>query len=228
MSVKVMSAIWERKDLDASERLLLLSLADHADDEGYCYPSIKRLCERTSLAERTVQGTIKKLVLRGFLTVRYGQGRNGTNAFIVNTTPAADAPPQNLHPAADAPRKICATPPQNLRHPPAAAAPKPSLNHQEPSEDPPLVPPKRKQAIPQNWVPSDRNIADATARQFSAKEIEDEAARFRDYHLANGSTFKDWDAAWRTWLGNARRFAPRRSDNSSAFLRTVARAAGAF
>ncbi|MCA3274505.1 MAG: helix-turn-helix domain-containing protein, partial [Roseomonas sp.] len=131
MSHNLVRAVWERKDLDASERLVLLSLADHADEDGFCYPSVKRICERTSLAERTVQGTIKKLVGRGFVSVRYGQGRNGTNAFVVNATPAADAPPQYLHPAANAPRSCCATPPQLLRHPPAAAAPKPSLNHQE-------------------------------------------------------------------------------------------------
>ena len=60
--------------------------------------------------------------------------------------------------------------------------------------------------IPENWVPSDRNIADAETRQFSAKEIEDEADRFRNHHIARDTRFRDWDAAWRTWLGNSRKF----------------------
>ena len=60
--------------------------------------------------------------------------------------------------------------------------------------------------IPENWVPSDRNIADAEARQFSAKEIDDEADRFRNHHIARDTRFRDWDAAWRTWLGNSRKF----------------------
>ena len=64
--------------------------------------------------------------------------------------------------------------------------------------------------IPENWVPSDKNIADAEDRQFSAKEIEHEADSFRNYHTAKGSLFRDWDAAWRTWLGNARKFGSRR------------------
>lgn len=134
MSYDLVRAVWDRKDLDASERLVMLSLADHADDHGYSYPSIKRLCERTSLSERTVQGTIKKLVGRGLLTVRYGEGRNGTNAFVVNTPPAAVAPPQDLHPAAVAPRSSCATPPQILHLPPAAVAPKPTRTIIEPTE----------------------------------------------------------------------------------------------
>ena len=69
------------------------------------------------------------------------------------------------------------------------------------------APAKRSVAIPQDWVPSDKNIEDAEARQFSAKEIHNEADKFRDHHLAKGTTFKDWDAGWRTWLGNARKFA---------------------
>jgi hypothetical protein len=130
VSVKVMSAVWERDDLDASERLVMLSLADHADDEGACYPSIKRLCERTSLAERTVQGTIKKLIGRGLLIVNYGAGRNGTNLFIVRAAPAADAPPQQMHP-----RKSRTTPPQMTAIPPAADAPKPSRTIIETSDN---------------------------------------------------------------------------------------------
>jgi hypothetical protein len=34
-----------------------------------------------------------------------------------------------------------------------------------------------------------------------------EADSFRDHHTAKGSTFIDWQAAFRTWLGNAKRFA---------------------
>lgn len=72
-------------------------------------------------------------------------------------------------------------------------------------------PPKAKRAcqLPEGWVPSAKNISDAESKGFSAVEIENEADRFRDFHTAKGSTFKCWDAAWRTWLGNARKFAGR-------------------
>ena len=83
MSVKVMSAVWEREDMDASERLVMLSLADHADDEGVCYPSIARLCKRTSLANRTVQMAVKRLEARGLIYVEPNAGRNGTNMFYL-------------------------------------------------------------------------------------------------------------------------------------------------
>ena len=71
----------------------------------------------------------------------------------------------------------------------------------------PKAPKKTRRSIPPDWVPSDRNVADAVARKFTEQEIDYEAGKFRDFHLARGTLFADWDAAWRTWLGNARQFA---------------------
>lgn len=67
--------------------------------------------------------------------------------------------------------------------------------------------PSRKCRLPDGWVPSDRNISDAQAKNFSFEEIQNEAARFRDHHAAKDTTFANWDAGWRTWIGNARKFA---------------------
>lgn len=39
---------------------------------------------------------------------------------------------------------------------------------------------------------------------------------FRDYHLARGSTMKDWSAAWRTWVRNERGAQARASPYQSA------------
>lgn len=72
-------------------------------------------------------------------------------------------------------------------------------------------PPRRRPEteLPEGWVPSDRNLSDAFARNFTQSEADHEAQQFRDHHLARGSRFRDWDAAWRTWLGNARKFGAR-------------------
>jgi uncharacterized protein YdaU (DUF1376 family) len=60
--------------------------------------------------------------------------------------------------------------------------------------------------IPEGWVPNDSNIADAFKRGFSQMEIEHEADKFRNHHLSKQSRYRDWNAAWRTWLANARKF----------------------
>lgn len=74
------------------------------------------------------------------------------------------------------------------------------------SKKPARSPPSRACRLPPDWVPSDRNLEDARARNFTDQEIRNEADRFRDYHLAKGTAFRDWDAGWRTWLGNASKF----------------------
>jgi hypothetical protein len=93
-------------------------------------------------------------------------------------------------------------------------------------------PKKRKSSplveIPDGWVPNDINVSDAMKRGFSEREIEIEADRFCNHHRSKGSTFKCWDAAWRTWLGNATKFAGRgipANSNSDTAARQIAIAA---
>src|SRR5690606_40080416 len=81
MSVKIMSAVFESETLAPTERLIMLALADHADDTGRCYPSISRLGRRTGLSERAVQTNIRKLVNQGYIRVIAGGGKNNTNVY---------------------------------------------------------------------------------------------------------------------------------------------------
>lgn len=121
MSVKIMSMVWERSDLDPYERLVMLSLADHADDDGYCYPSISRIVARTGMKERGVQVVLRRLRDRGDITIEISAGRRGANLYKVSPTPAPDAPRTGCTPAPDAP------PPRTGCTPtPAPDAPEPS------------------------------------------------------------------------------------------------------
>jgi uncharacterized protein YdaU (DUF1376 family) len=71
--------------------------------------------------------------------------------------------------------------------------------------------PRRKPEIelPEGWLPNARNIQDAIGRGLSKTEIDHEADKFRNHHHSKQSRYRDWDAAWRTWLGNARRYSDR-------------------
>jgi hypothetical protein len=130
VSVKIMSAIFDSKTLGPTERLVMLALADHADDEGRCYPSIARLCERTGLSERAVQSHVKALTAAGYLAVMLNAGPKGCNVYFVRP-----APPQDMHPAVNAPRRTCALPPQDVRPTPAGRAPEPSGTINEPPKE---------------------------------------------------------------------------------------------
>lgn len=128
MSIKIMSAIFDSKTLGPTERLIMLALADHADDAGRCYPSMQRLQERTGLSERAVQTNVRALTDKGYLRVIVGGGKGNANVYFVSANPAAETPYQ-MHPAADAPQT-----PQQMRSNPAADAPEPSGTIIEPSK----------------------------------------------------------------------------------------------
>ena len=63
---------------------------------------------------------------------------------------------------------------------------------------------KRARSYPENFQASEEVKAWAKIKRLPDPETHLEA--FRDYHTSKGSTFKDWDAAFRTWIRNAARF----------------------
>ncbi len=80
MSVKIMAQVWEL-DLPQNEKLVLLALGDHADDEGVCYPSVARIAWKTGMSERQVQRIGKKLRAAGLIVLmKHGQGGRGNPA----------------------------------------------------------------------------------------------------------------------------------------------------
>jgi len=86
MSVRIMSMVFESRGPESTEKLVLLALADHANDDGLSiYPSVERVANKTALSERTVQLTIKKLVEETHLLqlVRAGGGRYTTNEYRI-------------------------------------------------------------------------------------------------------------------------------------------------
>jgi len=63
---------------------------------------------------------------------------------------------------------------------------------------------KKKTPLPDDFKVSDRMVVLAKENGWPSPASEIEA--FKDYHLAHGSTFADWDAAFRTWLRNCVKF----------------------
>jgi len=70
---------------------------------------------------------------------------------------------------------------------------------------------RQKSAIAPDQQPTESDRRAAAANDLDPATFRAEWARFRDHHLAHGSLMADWSAAWRTWLGNIGRFAPRSS-----------------
>ena len=94
-----MNWVWNLDNTIVSSvyKVTLLALADHCDDSGVCYPSIKRLAEKTGLSRSTINSHIKKLQVSGVLPVLpvyEDNGSRGTNLYKL----LIDGVGQNLTP----------------------------------------------------------------------------------------------------------------------------------
>ncbi|MFN4114954.1 MAG: helix-turn-helix domain-containing protein [Inhella sp.] len=239
MSTRMMDMVWPLR-LDPSSKAVLVSLADQANDAGVCWPSVGSIAERTCLAERTVQAAVKRLEDMGLLEVRvqgaprWGDKRLLSNLYLLKIrefvahqqaqeeaknapTPAAAAPPQQLHP-----RSSCTVTP-------AAAAPKPSVEpiqlhtpippagqgaEATPAKLAALAKPGRKATRPgvlklADWlalcaqegvkpIPPDDPVWDyAASVGLSAELVRMAWVAFKRGRLASGKAQRDWRATFR-------------------------------
>ncbi|HHM7760172.1 TPA: helix-turn-helix domain-containing protein [Pseudomonas aeruginosa] len=108
MSTIIMSACWPLQGMSPAQKAVLISLADQANDQGVCWPAVDSIATRCCLSKRAVQQAIKWLRSVGIVSVEERQGRS----TMYSVTPAAYAPPQEMHPsskctrAGNAPRTV--------------------------------------------------------------------------------------------------------------------------
>ena len=115
MSIKIMTEVWESSSTKGGSRLVLLALADFANDEGYCFPSLERIALKSALSKRNVQMILHDLKSRGELVIVHGAGRGNVNAYWV-LPPASKLRltqegknTQNFHPFARLEEKVKST-----------------------------------------------------------------------------------------------------------------------
>lgn len=94
MSVYVSSWVWKHSTAKGNDLLVLLALADIADDHGICWPSVAHLATKTRLHEQTVRSRLKALRAEGHVE---WEDRPGTsNRFrITMSTPTKSATPSD-------------------------------------------------------------------------------------------------------------------------------------
>lgn len=67
MSVRWMAWAWERECSSAPEKLVLMALADHAGEDGKCWPATAKLQEKTGLSRASVFRHLAALEDKGAL-----------------------------------------------------------------------------------------------------------------------------------------------------------------
>jgi Helix-turn-helix domain len=136
MSVRVMTVVWQLQ-LPAYEKLLLLALADNANDEGECFPSINTLVAKSGISERVVQRKLTVLRNAGHIECHFRTGRSTWYTIHPrhSDTPERATPPSQRHPT---PVSQTSPPPSASTRTPVTATPitskkpsiEPSPNHQ--------------------------------------------------------------------------------------------------
>ncbi len=68
-----------RQALTPTLKLVLMALADAADDQGVCWPSVSTLAKKCTVSTRTVQRSLRVLIDSGLLIAKPRQRRDGSS-----------------------------------------------------------------------------------------------------------------------------------------------------
>ena len=82
MSIKVTQNAWEYSRQTGTRLLVLLALADYANDRGISWPSQKRLAERARTTRRTIMRHLRALEEAGEI---FSIQRSGTSSLYLVT-----------------------------------------------------------------------------------------------------------------------------------------------
>lgn len=95
MSVRVMHEVWDRSQQSGSALLMLLAIADNANDECEAWPAVSTLAKKCRMTERNARMLLRQLVEAGELEIQEGAGAQtrygNTNLYIIRT-PGIDQP----------------------------------------------------------------------------------------------------------------------------------------
>lgn len=87
MSVYRLSAVWQHSKQTFGPLLVMLALADFADDTGFCYPSVGTIALKSRLSKRQVQRILPRLIRSGELLIErkggFHKGQNWANQYRV-------------------------------------------------------------------------------------------------------------------------------------------------
>ncbi|MCS6134039.1 transcriptional regulator [Shewanella baltica] len=91
MSMELMVKAMKAKVGNPLRKLVLIKLADNANDQGECWPSYQNIAEQCEITRRSVMNHVKTLEDDGFLRREYRKGEKGnsTNIFHIRFEPMA-------------------------------------------------------------------------------------------------------------------------------------------
>ena len=194
MSVHISSAVWSHSNSSGSTLLVLISMADQANDEGWCWPSVGNIAKRCRLAERSIQYHLRELEEMGEIESQARPGRSTvyrvlvTNGGEARFTGANTAPPQHIAQggATNGTPVVQPVAPRNV------------------SESSRTINGPRKTTLPANWQPNEEHRQRA---EELGLDLDTQVELFRAHAESTDRRMNRWGAAFTTWLIKAEGFA---------------------
>ncbi|PHM33564.1 helix-turn-helix domain-containing protein [Xenorhabdus innexi] len=224
MSMSLMAKAMGIRVGNSLRKLVLIKLADNANDKGECWPSYRHIADHCECSKSAVRSHIHALIKMGLLTKENRLGNhngkgNASNVYYLNLS--ADPVPSKSTPPVS-PKSLSPVPPENTPVP-FADLPVPSddsppmppdgtrISHSfEPVKEPVISAnekPSRKAEIPyplpDNFFPTEQHQGLASELGVNLRE---EFLKFADHHASKGNRFVDWGRALNSWLRNAKAY----------------------
>lgn len=145
MSIKQLNLAWGAQCETHTQKLVLLALADNADDGGTCWPSLSTLCRKTCLSRQGVIDQVKGFEKMKWLKVSKTEGKSNRYSLCIPVNPIDQSTQLTSQPNG--------LPPVNgVDHhqstPQTTPVYRVDSNHQEPPIEPPVKPPASGYVVP--------------------------------------------------------------------------------
>ena len=206
-----MTDVWDRAPFDQTHLLVLLALADQANDAGRCWPSAAHIAKRARCSDRYVRQVISELQSAGWLSIEERRGRS--SMYTVTTPEPRFTPEPQLRGEPQAtPEKPSPLSPSSP-HPgtPVQGTPEPQFtqNRKRTTKEPSGAA-KRGTRIPADFTVNDK-MRNWAADKTPSADLDVETEKFIDHWGSStgaSATKCDWVAAWRNWMRNAEQRTP--------------------
>ncbi|MDQ3328732.1 MAG: helix-turn-helix domain-containing protein [Chloroflexota bacterium] len=213
MSIRARDYVWEHSRQSGAALVLLLAIAERADDDGEAWPGVAYLAAKSRLSGRGVQKLLRKLEEDGELRTERGGGRRVTNryflplnrketrtAFTEQRSPFSENPEQNtVNNGAERVNKQVKTP-NNGAERVNSGSPEPSVTvikkRQEPSERARA----RAYLLTEDWRP-DPDQEQTLVRDYGWELFERELRKLRR-HFIHIKPTKRKEPGWRATVDN--------------------------
>jgi hypothetical protein len=218
VSIKAMNWVWEHSQSRRGARLVLLAIADNANDAGEAWPSYTTLQRKTRFGRAAIAEGIEKLVQLGELEIDESRkGKRGQNFYRMPMRTVTGSETELVRKANQSGNRTGSsseTEPDLVRKPNPITTTNPPANRQRVVE----LPQQQPEAIRSDGLhplPDDFSLSDSMRRWAlqtfgPALDVDHETKQFISHFRAEGVRKRSWPDAWQKWMRNSAKYASER------------------